>query len=322
MRIYTNQIIAKEGILTYDEHGKVLKQWSNLKESIGKKVPIIDFTHPTKENPTRNEVGYAVIKKCPIGQNLLCGDLTFFNSDVKRKGYSIGTVSDLINTPGKFGNEAYDKIQVIKDIDHIAYVDNPRDQNALMGDATKIIAVADSVFIKERINNNSNSYIVISDSYELSGEGFEDASKEVDDMKDNETEQIKKDTVISDDLQKQINQLVADNKRLNDSLLKNEKREWTRLADQIRLRVPEMKIEDSVTIDKLEFAVDLLKHIEDANPEVHEVAVGKVTKGGKKPEVIQDELIPTEIQMSSVNNNELDLMCSRFEEKGGLTNGE
>jgi hypothetical protein len=324
MRLYKNQLIAKEGILTYTEHGRVLKQWENLKESIGKKVEILDYTHPSKENPTRNVIGYGIIKKCPIGQNLLCGDLTFFNSDVKRKGYSIGTISDLINKPGKFGNEEYDKIQVIKDIDHLAYVDNPRDQNALMGDATNgNISGADPVFIKERNNINNNSYILISDTYEITGEGLEETSEEVDDMKENETEQTKKETVISDAIQKQLDRLIAENKKLNDRLDQNDKKERKRLVDQIQAKVPKMVIDDTIDNDKLEFAITLLSHIEDSFPEEHEVRVGKVSKSGKKPEQIEDELIPTEIQMSTVNDTELDMMCSRFTaEKGGLTNGE
>lgn len=134
MKIIKNQIIAKEGVLTYGDR-RYLKRWSDLEKLIGNELPIPD-EHPlgNKMRPDIRSFGKAKFKKCPLGANLLCADLYLDDDAPDKLGYSIGFPFKEINEPGTFHAEHFDAIQVISDVDHLALTNFPRDPNAINTD--------------------------------------------------------------------------------------------------------------------------------------------------------------------------------------------
>ncbi|MHA1382345.1 MAG: hypothetical protein ACTSR3_01165 [Candidatus Helarchaeota archaeon] len=134
--VLDNQIVASEGKLPYTENGKVVwkwKRWENLKNFIGKKVPIVD-EHPIDAdgkpilvNTNTKTYGYAIFKQCPTKNKVLCAKLELDDDAPKRKGYSIGFVYSE-DKPRQ--EEDADLAQVIQNMDHLALTDFMRNDIA------------------------------------------------------------------------------------------------------------------------------------------------------------------------------------------------
>lgn len=131
MRILKNQIIAKEGVLTYGNK-RLLKRWSNLEQYIGITRPITDDHPPgNRVRPDTKIYGKFTIKKCPLGANLLCADLELNDDAPERLGYSIGFGFRELAESGKFHAEHFDGIQELTEMDHLALTDQPRESISL-----------------------------------------------------------------------------------------------------------------------------------------------------------------------------------------------
>jgi len=137
-----NQPIAREGVLQYAD-GRKLKRWVDLEKNIGRIVPILD-EHPPMNNGNygmysgKEKIqGWAEIKACPKGKNVLCADHHFFDNAVVKKGYSIGYPYEEDLTSGELDGQYYDEIQANLIVDHIAATNKPRDEKALqvLGDS-------------------------------------------------------------------------------------------------------------------------------------------------------------------------------------------
>lgn len=156
------QPIAHEGVLPYRD-GNKLKKWDSLQRFDGKFVPIVD-EHPDRNNGrngllTGSEKVYGVgfIQKCP--NKTLCADMALEDSAPRKKGYSIGYIYNHIDEAGVYKGQAYQSVQDIQDIDHIALTNSPRDARALA-------TAGDSDNTKALQNNTAvNKYWVGYDSF-------------------------------------------------------------------------------------------------------------------------------------------------------------
>lgn len=295
MRKYVNQIIAKEGVLPYREHGYVLKRWEDLKSYIGQKRPVWDSHENSKV------IGYAEIKKCPIGQNLLCADITITDDTIpERNGYSIGAPSTIVDSPGFFGAFKYDKIQMIQDIEHIAYINSPRDPQALQTNDT---FVTNHVFI----NGENNSTLILCDEYLIEKE-----------KKKMDQEQKSPETKVVDHSD-EIEKLKAENKKLNDQFVQLSG-QYSELFDMFKESlVKEINGYVSIITDAdPEFKYDEKKH----SKKMLEFGAGLVSKlkGTKK---VEDGLKEKVIQTKAIkelligDDDEINLN-SAYLPKGGV----
>ena len=173
MRVVRNQIIAKEGVMTYNGK-KYLKRWANLAQYIGVTVPI------TEEHPSGNQVtettrtfGWAEYHKCPIGANILCATLYLYDDAPETAGYSIGFRFIEIEESGTFHAEEYDAVQDITGMDHLALTNFPRDANALNDEYYNVVydpnppLVTDGVEIVGDAVSRVNINKVACDSYKF-----------------------------------------------------------------------------------------------------------------------------------------------------------
>jgi hypothetical protein len=284
MRVYKNQIIAKEGVLAYEEYGNLLKRWDDLQKFIGERRPVWD-DHSEKAN----QIGYADIKKCPIGRNLLCADIYITDDKIpKRNGYSIGAPSRILQEDGFFGSLKYNAIQEIQDIEHIAYIDNPRDTNALQVGDTSLQAVQKHVFI----NNNDNTNIILCDEYVIVEEKIKMTNDEKNDSKlvPDHTDDIKKIKDEYETLRKQMNELVKDNTELRefkDSVLMKERNQFIQI---IKDKIPEFVADEKVPYKLLEFGASLISRLK---PESPEESIEKVIERKKLDSNVKDENLET-----------------------------
>ena len=262
MVLKKNQIIAKEGILTYPEFGRIYKPWDELRKFIGKSVRVL-HTHDGEE------IGRAVIKQCPIGKNLLCADIEYDErTATETTGYSIGTLSEILETPGTFGTDTYDKIQKIHDIDHIALTNYPRDRNAL-SDAEK-----------------RENRIILHDSYEFTEEK----------KMEEKTQDVSAIQKMYDDLKSKFEQISNENAKLKEIVDSFEKAERERLVSSIMKHIPDIKLDDSYSLHTLRFGASLLdKYIESTTKIKDEDPIRPIEKIIKKIEGDTDIFDPLAI---------------------------
>jgi len=138
MRLLKNQPIAREGALNFN--GKwMMKKWDNLKQFIGKKVPIPD-DHPSDEEgryrffdkDKDKNWGFGEIKQCPNGNKQLCADIYLEDDAPERAGYSIGYGFTEVMEPGDINNtQRFDGYQKLNVMDHIALTDAHREPTAV-----------------------------------------------------------------------------------------------------------------------------------------------------------------------------------------------
>lgn len=133
--ILKNQPIAKEGVLDYGNIKKY-KRWENLKSFDTISLPIID-DHPSQDNGNdglwKDEKvwGYATVKICPKEKRILCADLDLDDDAPVRNGYSLGYKYAPILKEGSKNGVKFQMIQDIKELDHLALTNFPRDSYAL-----------------------------------------------------------------------------------------------------------------------------------------------------------------------------------------------
>lgn len=151
-KVYKDIIVAKEGILYYPGKGYGYKSWNDLKRFIGRKVPIT-LEHPRRNiNPNTDGekiVGVAEVKKCSVGKNILCADL-YVREDIKKtRGVSVGYEGTIINYRDNI--RGYDFIQNLRDINHIALTESPRDFNTLLdsSQSSEGVLISDSLIMEE-----------------------------------------------------------------------------------------------------------------------------------------------------------------------------
>lgn len=146
--VLKNQIIGYEGVLEYrEDDGTVvrkLKRWEDLKENIGRIVPILD-EHPDPNNGndgmfSGNEeiIGFGIIKQYK-DTHMLAADMTFTDSAYIKDGYSQGYPYIPVYESGTLNGQKFDMIQSKLKINHIASTNHPRADRAMLlaGDSLK-----------------------------------------------------------------------------------------------------------------------------------------------------------------------------------------
>lgn len=149
--VLKNQPVAKEGVLQYGTIG-ALKQWRDLENNIGRRVPILD-EHPKRDNGRdglhngEKTHGWATLKACPAGEKKLCADMRFDDDAPAKSGYSVGFLYEQVKQDGEHSGKRFHEVQSNLWIDHVAMTDTPRDETALqvLADAAKLKAWQDSL---------------------------------------------------------------------------------------------------------------------------------------------------------------------------------
>lgn len=131
-----NQPVAKEGVLIYTTGG-ALKQWDDLKQNIGRTVPILD-EHPSVDNGngglySGNEKvwGWAKLKQMGDTRRIFA-DLMLYEGAPVKKGYSVGFWYLQVKQDGEFAGQKYNIVQAFITVDHLALTTMPRDPTALL----------------------------------------------------------------------------------------------------------------------------------------------------------------------------------------------
>ena len=147
--VLRNQPVSREGVLDYhDENGALVrkfKRWDDLKENIGRVVPILD-EHPPANNGNgglysgkETIQGWATLKQY---KNIheLAADMVLEDFAPLKQGYSSGYPYYPLEEPGTAPDgKEYDMIQAKMLIDHVALTDGPRDDLCVLlaGDGLK-----------------------------------------------------------------------------------------------------------------------------------------------------------------------------------------
>lgn len=144
--VLRKQPIAHSGVYEYQD-GMKLQRWEDLKRNIGRTVPVTD-EHPDPEN---GNFGMVSGKEKVWGKAAIYGDdstetlfavLDLDDGAPVKDGYSKGFLFIPVDEPGEFKGKAYDQIQSMIIIDHVALVTEPRDWRALqlVGDHVEFTA--------------------------------------------------------------------------------------------------------------------------------------------------------------------------------------
>lgn len=135
--------MASGGPLDYGSKGVIWKTWENLKQFIGKEVPLV-IGHPSDDDGDPRlltaedlRVGTVMLKACPKQKETLCGDVEFKEGAPLLGGYSIGFSA----FDKKIGGRT---VQDIVLIDHVAITDDPRNHFARMVASDSAEVVGDS----------------------------------------------------------------------------------------------------------------------------------------------------------------------------------
>lgn len=135
MRVLRNQPMMKEGILPYNEKGKVVykfKDWENIKHFAGKQAFIVDG-HPDSIliNGNTQVFGRVEYHLGTKGEHVIYGDLYLEDDAPDRSGYSQCYTFEPVDKKGLYNNDSYDMVQWLNTIDHCALTNNARDPNAM-----------------------------------------------------------------------------------------------------------------------------------------------------------------------------------------------
>lgn len=131
MKFLGNQLIAREGVLPYEDGKKKLKKWEDLKQFIGKKGRIVDEHPEVKITMDEKIWGFGEVKQCPNGEKALCADMYVEDDAPDKIAYSIGYLYIEENESGEFEGETYDSIQRLQELDHIALTNYNREPRAV-----------------------------------------------------------------------------------------------------------------------------------------------------------------------------------------------